>query len=161
MVEAAQTDPEASTGQAGAKRLLRLFGLVAAGAVLVGLAQTPPGRSLLRLTGLSRPPTSYSTLYFTDPGGLPARVPAGHVRLGVSFAVHNATQSSNTYRWTLQLVQGRNARSAAEGTATIPQGGTMTVSRQVAGLCRTGTLEVVVRLATPAESIHFRAACGA
>jgi hypothetical protein len=44
---------------------------------------------------------------------------------------------------------------------TIPQDGTKTESRQVAVLCHTGTLEVVVRLAAPAESIHFRAACGA
>ena len=153
--------PQAGVKQAGARRLLRLLGLVAAVVVLVGLAQTPQGRSLLRLTGLARPPASYSTLSFTDPGNLPARVPAGMVVLDVSFGVHNATPSSSTYLWTVQVVHGKTARPAAEGTVTIPQGGTATESRQVSVLCRSGTLEVVVRLAAPAESIHFRAACGA
>lgn len=152
--------PEAPAEQAGATRLLRLFGLIAAAVLLIGLAQTPPGHSLLRLTGLARPQTSYSALSFTEAGGLPAKVASGHVGLNVSFAVHNATASSNTYRWTVEVVHGKTTRSAAEGTVTIPQGGTTTQTRRVSVLCRTGTLEVVVRLAAPAESIHFRAACG-
>jgi hypothetical protein len=140
--------------------LRRLLGLLLGLAVLVALAQTPPGHSVLRLAGLAKPSASYSALYFTDPAGLPATLPSGHVAMTVSFAVRNDSQSANSYRWTVQLVQGKKTRSAASGTAAIPAGGTMAENRPVTALCRSGVLEVVVRLAAPAESIHFRAACG-
>jgi hypothetical protein len=141
-------------------KLLRLVGPVVGLAALVTVAQTPPGHSLLRLTGLVQSPAAYSALYFTDPGGLPATLPSGHVALNVSFAVHNASASANSYRWAVQLVQGTRAHLAASGTTAIPAGGTKAENRAVSTVCPSGVLEVVVRLAAPAESIHFRAACG-
>lgn len=166
----APTRPEARPAEAGGRpprrsagaRLagLRVFGLVAGIAVLVALAQTPPGRSLMRLTGLAKSPAPYSALYFTDPRGLPASVPAGHVGLNVSFAVHNATGSGNTYRWTVRVVEAAKTRSAASGTLTVAAGGTQRENTQVSVLCPSGTLDVVVQLAAPAESIDSKAACG-
>jgi hypothetical protein len=141
-------------------KLLRLLGPLVGLAALVTVAQTPPGHSLLRLTGLVQSPVAYSALYFTDPGGLSATLPSGHVALNVSFAIHNASQSVNSYHWTVQLVQGKKAQPAASGTTTIPSGGTRAETRAVTTLCPSGVLEVVVHLAAPAESIHFRAACG-
>lgn len=152
--------PEATAPQLRPRRPLRLLAPLAGIAVLVTLAQTPPGHSLLRLTGLVQSPPAYSALYFTDPGGLPATLPSGHVALNVSFAVHNASASANSYRWTVQAVQGKTAHPAASGTVTIPAGGTKAENTQVAALCPSGVLEIVVRLAAPAESIQFRAACG-
>ncbi len=140
--------------------LLRLLGPVVGVAALVTVAQTPPGHSLLRLTGLVKSPATYSALYFTDPGGLPATLPSGHVALNVSFAVHNASASANSYRWTVQVVRGTKAHPAASGTTTIAAGGTKAETRAVTALCPSGVLEVVVRLAALAESIHFRAVCG-
>lgn len=136
-----------------------LLGLLAGLAMLVALAQTPPGHSLMRLTGLATAPAQYTSLYFTDPGGLPASVPAGHVGLKVSFAVHNAAQSAGSYQWTITLQHGSKTDPAATGTVSVPAGGTATESTPVSTLCRSGTLEVTVRLAAPAESIHFKAAC--
>jgi hypothetical protein len=141
-------------------RLLRLLGPLVGVAALVTVAQTPPGHSLLRLTGLVQSPAAYSALYFTDPGGLPATLPSGHVALNVSFAIRNASQSANSYQWAVQVVQGKKTHSAARGTTTVPAGGTKAEIRAVTALCPTGVLEVVVRLAAPAESIHFRAVCG-
>ncbi len=137
-----------------------LMGLLAGALALVTVAQTPPGHSFLRLTGLERPPAAYSALYFTDPGGLPTSLPSGHVSLNVPFAVHNASQSATRYRWTVQIVRGGKAHPAVRGASTIAAGGTKTVDPMVTALCQSGVLEVVVRLAAPAESVHFRAVCG-
>jgi hypothetical protein len=154
------TRPEAKVPEVRPRRLLRLLGPLVGLAVLVMLAQTPPGHSLLRLTGLVQSPAAYSALYFTDPGGLPATLPSGHVALNVSFAVHNASQSANSYRWTVQVAHGKKTHPAAGGTVTIPAGGTKAENRPVIAFCPSGVLDVVVRLAAPAESIHFRAVCG-
>jgi hypothetical protein len=137
--------------------LLTLFGVLA---LLVGLAQTPPGHSLLRDTGLVGSAPSYTSLSFSDPGGLPTTVPSGHVALTVTFSVHNASSSSSDYQWTIQVVHGKQRTQAASGTLTVPPGGTTPESSPIAALCPSGELEVVVRLAAPAESIDFRAACG-
>ena len=155
MVDAGADAPAIRRG-----RVLRLLGPLAAVVALVTVAQTPPGHSLLRLAGLEKAPPAYSALYFTDPGGLPATLPSGHVALNVSFAVHNASQSANSYQWAVQVVQGKKIHPAARGTTTIPAGGTKAENRAVTALCPSGVLEVVVRLAAPAESIHFRAVCG-
>lgn len=152
----------------------RLLGLIAGLVVLAGLAQTPPGHSLMRLTGLTKAPVAYAALYFTDPGGLPSSVPSGHVQLGVSFAVHNAAQTAGSYKWTIQLVHGSRTAAATSGTTNVAGGGTKAESRTMTTLCQSGTLEVIVRLTAPAqsvpaqsvpaqsmpaESIHFRATC--
>ncbi len=155
MVDAGAGAPTVRPG-----RLVGLLGLLAGVIALVTVAQTPPGHSFLRLTGLVQPPAAYSALYFPDPGGLPTTLPSGHVALNVSFAVRNASRSAHSYRWTVQVVQGRKAHSAASGTTAIPAGGSKAENRVVTALCPSGVLEVVVRLTTPAESIHFRAVCG-
>lgn len=137
--------------------MLTLLGVLA---LLAGLAQTPPGYAVLRDTGLVGSPPSYTALSFTDPGALPSTVPSGHVALTVPFSVHNASSSSNSYQWTVQVVQGSQRAQAASGTLTVPPGGTRPQSPQIEALCPSGDLQVVVRLAAPAESIDFRAACG-
>jgi len=137
--------------------LLTLLGVLA---LLTGLAQTPPGHSVLRDTGLVGSPATYTSLYFTDPAGLPSTVPSGHVALTVSFSVHNSSSASDSYQWTIQVVHGSQRTQAARGTLTVPPGGTRPQNSDLDTLCPSGDLEVVVRLASPAESIDFRAACG-
>jgi hypothetical protein len=151
---------EAAAPTAGRRRPLGLLGLLAGVLALVTVAQTPPGHSFLRLTGLVQPKAAYSALYFSDPGGLPATRPAGHVALNVPFSIHNASRSATSYRWTVQIVRGKKTRSAARGASEIAAGDTRAEDPMVTAQCPSGVLEVVVRLATPAESIHFRAVCG-
>jgi hypothetical protein len=153
------TRPEAQLPDRSRGGRRGLLGLLAGLALLVALAQTPPGHSVMRLTGLAKAPAQYTSLYFTDPGGLPSALPAGHVGLDVSFAIHNATQSAGSYQWTVTLLHGSKTDLAASGTVALPAGGTTTESRPVSTLCRSGALEVTVRLAAPAESIHFKATC--
>jgi hypothetical protein len=154
-VRLTEDEPKASR-----RRLLRLLGTFTGLVVVVALAQTPPGHSLMRLTGLSQAPTQYTALSFTDPGGLPATVASGHVALNVSFDVHNAGQSAATYPWVVQLQHGSKTQLAAQGTVTVPGGGTEAENSAVSTVCQSGSLEVIVSLTSPSESIHFEAACG-
>lgn len=142
------------------RRMLTALATGAALVVLVALAQTSPGHSLMRLTGLAKAPAGYTALSFTNTGGLPSSVPEGHVGLNVSFTIHNATQSADTYRWAVRLVHGSKSQAGAHGTATVPAGGAKAENPAVSTVCDSGTLEVIVTLTAPSESIHFRTACG-
>jgi hypothetical protein len=141
-------------------RLRIPFALLGSLVAILALAQTIPGRSLLRLSGLVPRPAAYSALYFTNPAALPTRV-SGHFDLTVSFAVHNASQAMNSYQWVIQLVQGKKTQRAANGQMMISANGTVAEKSSVRALCRSGKLDVVVRLAAPAESIHFWVTCSA
>lgn len=143
-----------------ARRLRVPAALLVAVVAVAALAQTAAGQSLMRSAGLARTPAASTALAFTDPGGLPTSLPAGHVGLTVSFAVHNASVSAASYRWTIEVVYGKSHRRAASGQTEILANQTKAETRQVTTFCPRGQLEIVVRLAAPAESIHFRAACG-
>jgi hypothetical protein len=142
------------------RRMLSTLSLVGVLVVIVALAQTSPGQSLMRLTGLAKAPAAYTALSFTDTDGLPTTVPEGHVGLDVSFTIHNATQSADTYRWAVRLVHGSKSQAGTHGTVTVDAGGTKGENTPVSTVCDSGTLEVIVTLTAPSESIHFRAACG-
>ena len=157
---AALTRWKARESAGARRRMLSTLGLVAALAVIVALAQTSPGHSLMRLTGLTKAPAGYTALSFTNTGGLPATVPEGHVGLDVSFTIHNATQSAATYRWAVRLVHGSKSQSGARGTVTVDAGDAKAENTPVSTVCDSGTLEVIVTLTAPSESIHFRTACG-
>jgi hypothetical protein len=143
-----------------ATRLRVPVALLVAIVAVAGFAQTAAGQSLMRSAGLVRAPGAGTALSFTDPGALPTSLPAGHVGLTVSFAIHNASGSAASYRWTVEVVYGKKHVRAASGQTDIVANGTKAETRQVTTFCPRGQLEVVVRLAAPAESIHFRAACG-
>jgi hypothetical protein len=149
------------SAEASLARRLRLpVALLAAVVAVTALAQTAAGQSLMRSAGLAHAPAASTALAFTDPGALPASLPAGHVGLTVSFAIHNASESAASYRWTVEAVYGKQHRRAASGQTDILPNQTKAETRQVTTFCPRGQLEIVVRLAAPAESIHFRAACG-
>jgi hypothetical protein len=78
----------------------------------------------------------------------------------VSFTIHNATQSAATYRWAVKLVHGSKSQSGARGTVTVQAGDAKAENTPVSTVCDSGTLEVIVTLTAPSESIHFRTACG-
>lgn len=154
--------PAAAAGRAAGKRAKWWLAPLAAGVLLiVALAQTPPGHAVMRWTGLEARPAPYSELYFTDSKALPVQLPAGHFSLPVSFAVHNATPDALTYRWTVQRVTGTRAVRTSSGQFALGPGATAVTRRVVTGNCQPGALQVVVRLASPAESIDFRTVCRA
>ena len=126
-----------------------------------GFAQTRQGHALLQGVGLYEAPTSYSELAFTAPGNLPRQLKSEHAPIGVSFGIHNVSGSSRTYRWSIVLARSGQSHVKASGVVSVPAQGRVTVARTVAMACAGGRLQVVVRLASPAESIDFWATCPA
>ncbi len=134
---------------------------VAAGLVVavVGLAQTSPGHSLLREVGLYAEPATYTALAFTNPQSLPSHLSAAPAQVAVSFAVSNVSPDPHSYSWSIVLEAAGQTSRVAAGEVGVPAHGHATVTRTVTALCPGGQAVMAVRLAAPAESIDFRAAC--
>jgi hypothetical protein len=133
--------------------------LLALVVVSAGIAQTGTGHGLLRDVGLYQVPPSYTELAFTDPQALPLQFGSGHVSIPVSFGIHNVSDSSRTYNWSIALVSSGRSRPAAAGVVHTPAQGRATVDRTVETSCAGGRLQVVIRLASPAQSIDFWGTC--
>jgi hypothetical protein len=141
----------------------RRSGLVLLALVVVsaGLAQTSPGHDLLRYVGLSQAPASYTELAFTNPRALPSQLESERASVTVSFGIHNVSDSSRTYRWLIDLVGSGRSQTKAAGVVSTPAQGRVTIDRTVAVSCTGGRLQVIARLASPAQSIDFWLVCAA
>jgi hypothetical protein len=138
-----------------------LLALVALVVVCAGFAQTSPGHALLRDAGLYTVPASYAELAFTNSGDLPD-APTAKGQVPVSFSVHNVSGSSAAYRWSIAVTRAGKSQVKAAGTVGVPAQGTATVTKTVTAACGTApSLQVAVRLASPAESIDFSVTCPA
>lgn len=135
------------------------FVLVALVVVGAGLAQTRQGHVLLSDAGLYKVPTSYTELAFTAPDSIPDQLKSQRVPLGLSFWIHNASGSPRNYRWSIVTMRAGKSHVEATGVASTPGQGRVTVARTVVLACVGGRIQVVVRLAAPAESIDFWATC--
>ena len=133
--------------------------LLALVVVSAGIAQTNTGHGLLRDVGLSQASPSYTELAFTDPQALPVQLRSVHASIPVSFGIHNVSDSSRTYSWSIALVRSGRSRPVAAGVARTPAQGRAAVDRTVAISCTGGRLQIVIRLAASAESIDFWVAC--
>jgi hypothetical protein len=125
----------------------------------VGLLQTSQGHALLQDTGLYQVPTSYAELSFTTPNSLPDSLKSERTPIDVSFAIHNVSGSSRTFHWSIVLVRSGRSHPETSGAVNAPDQGYVTVSRTVTMACVGGRLQVVVRLASPVESINFWTTC--
>lgn len=138
-----------------------LLALVALIVICAGLAQTGQGHALLSDVGLYEQPAAYTELAFTDPGLLPNTQIQAKEPVPVSFSVHNVGASSQTYQWSITVTHDGKTQEKAKGTVGVPSQGKVTVAKSVAA-CGTGsTAQVVVHLASPAESISFWVLCPA
>ncbi|HEX9354948.1 MAG TPA: hypothetical protein VF933_14165, partial [Streptosporangiaceae bacterium] len=133
--------------------------LVALVAAAAGLAQTGAGHAFLQRAGLFQPPVSYTTLAFAHPESLPIQLKSRHASLNVSFVIHNVSRSSHAYHWSILVVRAGRSHREAAGALQVPGEGRATVSRTVNRKCVGGGLRLVVRLATPPESVDFLATC--
>ena len=124
-----------------------------------GLAQTGTGHAVLREAGLLQAQPDYTALAFTYPQSLPRQLRSEHASIDVSFGIHNITGSPRTYRWSIMLVRSGRTQLNFAGVLRIPDKGSSTVDRNIETSCVGGRLQVVVRLASPAESIDFWTAC--
>jgi hypothetical protein len=133
--------------------------LLALVVLCASLAQTGTGHALLQDAGLYEAPPTYTELTFTSPENLPTQLNSKHAAVGVSFSIHNVSGASRTYNWSITLVGSAHSHVGASGAATVPAQGRAIVARTVAVACAAGRLQVVVRLASPPESIDFWATC--
>jgi hypothetical protein len=141
------------------KGRLPLLSVVAAVLICVGLAQTKPGHVLLRDTGLYETPAVYTELSFSDPGALKSALERPNGNVQVSFGIHNVSYAPRSYQWSIQFVQAGKRQVKASGAARTPAQGRTGITRSVVAACIGGRLHVVVRLASPAESIGFWMTC--
>lgn len=126
--------------------------------VSAGVAQTSSGQGLLRDMGLSQAP-SFTELAFTHPQNLPTQLRSKHASINVSFGIQNVSGSSRTYRWSIMTLASGQKHPRTAGVVRLPAQGHATVDKDLALSCVQGQLQVVVRLASPAESIDFWVAC--
>jgi hypothetical protein len=135
---------------------LVLVGLAVAAA---GVAQSGPGHALLQSAGLFQVPPAYTVLAFTHPQALPAQLRTKHATVGVSFKISNASDAARTYHWSILVARSGRSRVSATGSSKVSARGSATVARNVPVSCAGGRLQVVARLAAPAESVDFWTAC--
>jgi hypothetical protein len=141
------------------KGRLYLLSIVAAVLVCVGLAQTQQGHVLLRNVGLYETPAVYTELTFSDPGSLPSALSKPNQNVKVSFSIHNVSGVSRTYQWSIVFVHsGKSQLKATGAVVTLAQGRTG-ITKSLVAACTGGRLQVVVRLASPAESVGFWVTC--
>ncbi len=138
--------------------LLLLAGLAV---VCAGLAQTQPGHAALAAAGLYEKPAVYTELAFSAPGALPSTLAKSGTPVSVSFGIHNVSGSQQSYNWSIALVRSGTSRVAASGVAATPAQGRATVTKPVKVTCASASerIQVVVRLASPADSISFWLTC--
>ena len=136
-----------------------LIFLVAAVLACVSLAQTQQGHVLLRNVGLYETPAAYTELTFSDPGALPSALEKPSSSVKVSFGIHNVSDASRSYQWSIAFAHAGKNQVKASGVAVTAAQGRTGVTRSLVAACVGGRLQVVVRLASPAESISFWMTC--
>jgi hypothetical protein len=137
-----------------------LLSLVALVVICAGLAQTSRGHALLADAGLYEVPISYTELAFTNSDALPNALTSAKGQVPVSFSIHNVSGASRTYQWSIAVTHGGKSQVKAAGALGVPAQGKAMVAKSVTAACGTGpSLQVVVRLASPAESINFWVSC--
>ena len=127
---------------------------------IAGLAQTGPGQAAARSLGLLKS-SSYTALSFREPQSLPSQLPAQRSHVPVRFTIRNVSDSGRAYHWSIALSSALHREQVAAGDVQVAAGSAVAVSRTVRVKCAGKRLHLVVRLASPAESIGFWATCSA
>lgn len=133
--------------------------LVALVALAAGLGQTAIGHEVLRKTGLFEQPTSYTSLAFRAPGFLVEQLSPKPQTVDVSFVIRNAASIPRDYQWSELVVQGGRSRRVAAGGVRVAAGREAAITRLQELSCTGGRVQVIVKLASPAESIDAWMAC--
>jgi hypothetical protein len=126
-----------------------------------GVAQTSPGHSVLAGLGLTETPPGYAELSFTDPDGLQQFVASVQAPVTVSFGIHNVSGSAKNYRWSVVALHDGTNEGSASGDLAVAAQGHAAFTTNVQVTCPSGRIQMVLRLASPAESLNFWVACPA
>lgn len=152
-------DPPAvpDTGHGGSRRRSYIVLLIAL-LVVTGFSQTPPGRALLGLAGVTASGGAYSELAFGAPKDLPRELFPGDPLPPLPFVVRNVTGETHTYRWTVGLAGAADEHRVAAGHATVIDGSTVTIMPSGRVVCAAGPVRVTVRLDED-HVIAYQAVC--
>lgn len=126
--------------------------------VTAGIAQTGAGQALLRQAGVIASAPGYTELAFARLQALPAQA-ASQAKFNVSFVINNVTSVTHDYQWSLWLVNNGHTHYMGKGDTPLEAGHGATVTHAVVMTCSAGRARIVVRLASPAESIDFWSKC--
>ena len=135
--------------------LLLVFGVL----ICVGAAQTQPGHAVLKAVGLYETPASYTELAFAQPGELPQTLTKANSNISVSFSIHNVSSAGRSYQWSIALERAGKTQVKTTGTLESPAQGQTVITRSLDVSCPSGRVQVVVKLASPAQSIGFWLTC--
>lgn len=148
---------EPDTGHGGSRRRSYIVLLIAL-LVVTGFSQTPPGRALLGLAGVTASGGAYSELAFGAPKDLPRELFPGDPLPPLPFVVRNVTGETHTYRWTVGLAGSVDEHQVAAGRATVIDGSTVTIVPRGRVACAVGPVRVTVRLDED-HVIAYQAVC--
>lgn len=140
-----------------------MIGVVVAAAVLLGLAQTGPGRSALTSAGLVPAPDPFLELYFADPGQHTAKITAPVGQVPVSFVVRSHATAVQRQGWTISVSDGQTTTAAATGSVTLGPGAQEAFAERVEVPCdavaTASRSSVTVSLDGTAQQIVFWLEC--
>ena len=77
----------------------------------------------------------------------------------VSFSIHNVSGSAKSYQWSAVALNGGANEGSLSGNATVASQARASFIENIQATCPSGRDQVVVRLASPAESISFWVTC--
>ena len=131
---------------------------VAVVGVLILVAQTAVGHSLLRAAGISRQSASFAALAFSYPNSLPTKVPkSGHVPVEFSISSHGL--STQGYEW--QVLEHDRSRtvSLATGRTVVASGGSTSIARVVHVRCARSNIAISVGITGLSAKIDLLLTC--
>jgi hypothetical protein len=141
---------------AGWRGAISLISVVVAAAAI---GQTSTGQEILQRAGLSAASSGYTSLSFLHPLSLPQSLTRKRQEVQVSFVIGDHDSASQSYQWSLHLLQQGSAREAGSGQIKLNPEQTETIDKSVSISCGEGRVQIVVELAHPAESIDAWAVC--
>lgn len=137
----------------------RVAGVIAAVLLLVGVCQSSPGRSALRIIGLIGNPNSFTAIAFANPQTLPVQLDSASTKLNLAFTISNDTINVARYQWSLKVAVNNNSKLVTNGNIQLAPNGAATVTRQIEITCKAGQAEVTVSLKDPDEHIDAWMTC--
>jgi len=140
---------------------VRFAGRIAVGvvlALLLLLAQTGFGHSVLRAAGVARPTEGFVELYFPDARTLPSSLPASG-RLKIRFAVGNFGSTTRSLVWRVSENTGLAEVRLAAGRTVVAASRTVVVAQTVRIACLRHRAQLLISLKRSSARITLWLAC--
>lgn len=103
----------------------------------------------------SRQPEPLTELYIDSAEELPTSIPKDEQDLPVVFAIHNMESKTVDYTYRVTFSDGQQTVSAPDGTVTLPDGQSQTITQNIKVPAGTARGEVSVQILNKSQRIHF------